>query len=235
MKFVALLLLALAVLSKGDHLDHPDQYQFSYSTGTEGPAQMFRQEQKGASGLVTGRYGYVDPYGTLRVVQYEAGPEGFLARGDVGPDQEAMRIARLMAEEDYKEKLPFIQYWNQVAARTAHAPDWAHAGHHHHAHTHTVAEKLQALNPPATQDWSSGKAVSSFMQSVGYAPKAAAVQALPVVPALPAPAKIQPGTAKQTASAYKAAYHHQPHLSGAHTHVTLNQGGADGFKYHYSY
>lgn len=43
-------------------------------------------EYKDADGVVRGRYGYTDPNGKLRVVEYEAGPNGFVARGDVGPD-----------------------------------------------------------------------------------------------------------------------------------------------------
>lgn len=100
----------------------PASYQFSYNTGDTGAAKMFREEQRSANGQVNGKYGYVDPYGHMRIVQYEAGPQGFIARGDVGPDREAMRIARQLADQDYQEKLPILQQWNQVAARLAAGP-----------------------------------------------------------------------------------------------------------------
>lgn len=45
----------------------PTSYQFSYSTGNEGPAQLFREEQRAHDGSVTGKYGYVDPNGKLRL------------------------------------------------------------------------------------------------------------------------------------------------------------------------
>lgn len=102
----------------------PASYQFSYNTGDSGPAKMFREEQRAASGQVTGKYGYVDPYGHMRIVQYEAGPQGFIARGDVGPDREAMRIARQLADQDYQEKLPILQQWNAVAARLSAGPSF---------------------------------------------------------------------------------------------------------------
>lgn len=51
-------------------------YKFGYDTGS-GPSQSFRQEERDPDGNVRGRYGYVDPTGTLRVVEYKAGVGGF--------------------------------------------------------------------------------------------------------------------------------------------------------------
>lgn len=63
------------------------RYNFAYDTGNDNEiAHSTHMEYKGADGVVRGRYGYTDPNGKLRVVEYEAGPNGFVARGDVGPD-----------------------------------------------------------------------------------------------------------------------------------------------------
>ncbi|XP_074600348.1 uncharacterized protein LOC141854532 [Brevipalpus obovatus] len=120
MWFSALLLVSGTLADQ--FASSPVQYQFAYSTGDEGPARMFREERRAPDGQVTGKYGYVDPYGHMRIVQYEAGPQGFVARGDVGPDQEALRISRQLAEDDFKEKLPILQHWSQVARNLASPP-----------------------------------------------------------------------------------------------------------------
>jgi len=49
-----------------EKIDEPVKYRFSYSTGKDSLAQMFREENRELSGSVSGKYGYVDPYGTLR-------------------------------------------------------------------------------------------------------------------------------------------------------------------------
>ncbi|KAF8790838.1 larval cuticle protein 1-like [Argiope bruennichi] len=55
---------------------HRDSYQFGYDTGT-GPSQSFREETRDSNGTVRGRYGYIDPLGTLRIVDYMADHTGF--------------------------------------------------------------------------------------------------------------------------------------------------------------
>ncbi|GFY23285.1 uncharacterized protein TNCV_3939811 [Trichonephila clavipes] len=54
----------------------PGTYKFGYDTGP-GPNQSFRQEERGPEGEVKGRYGYVEPSGALRVVEYRADSTGF--------------------------------------------------------------------------------------------------------------------------------------------------------------
>ncbi|XP_076315696.1 adult-specific rigid cuticular protein 11.9-like isoform X2 [Tachypleus tridentatus] len=51
-------------------------YNFGYDTGSFG-AHSFHHEERDDNGIVRGRYGYTDPYGKLRIVQYEAGPFGY--------------------------------------------------------------------------------------------------------------------------------------------------------------
>ncbi|CAL1277301.1 unnamed protein product [Larinioides sclopetarius] len=53
-----------------------DSYEFGYDTGT-GPSQSFREETRDSDGTVRGRYGYIDPLGTLRIVDYMADHTGF--------------------------------------------------------------------------------------------------------------------------------------------------------------
>ncbi|KAH9417844.1 hypothetical protein DERP_013104 [Dermatophagoides pteronyssinus] len=58
-------------------------YQFSYQTGTNNEpdlAQSFREESRDEYGNVHGKYGYVDPYGQLRIVKYRAGSDGFMLK-----------------------------------------------------------------------------------------------------------------------------------------------------------
>ncbi|GIX81081.1 uncharacterized protein CEXT_598341 [Caerostris extrusa] len=54
----------------------PGTYKFGYDTGP-GPNQSFRQGREGPEGEVKGRYGYVEPSGALRVVEYKADASGF--------------------------------------------------------------------------------------------------------------------------------------------------------------
>ncbi|XP_035219559.1 larval cuticle protein 16/17-like [Stegodyphus dumicola] len=53
-----------------------DVYQFGYDTGT-GPSQSFREETRDADGIVRGRYGFIDPLGALRIIDYMADHTGF--------------------------------------------------------------------------------------------------------------------------------------------------------------
>ncbi|KAG8198322.1 hypothetical protein JTE90_021572 [Oedothorax gibbosus] len=55
--------------------DH-NSYRFGYDTGT-GPSQSFREETRDPDGTVRGRYGFIDPLGTLRIVDYMADHTGF--------------------------------------------------------------------------------------------------------------------------------------------------------------
>lgn len=91
----------------------PTSYQFSYSTGNEGPAQSFREEQRSHDGSVIGKYGYVDPNGKLRVVQYRAGANGYSASGDVGPDPEVQKEAQLLQQADPSVQIQ-QEIWNKV-------------------------------------------------------------------------------------------------------------------------
>ncbi|XP_074593245.1 uncharacterized protein LOC141848985 isoform X2 [Brevipalpus obovatus] len=70
-------------------------YNFGYDTNHEssdadgnnkqdhGP-RLMREETRLADGTVVGRYGYTDPFGVFRQVEYVAGPNGYYAYEDVG-------------------------------------------------------------------------------------------------------------------------------------------------------
>lgn len=48
--------------------------------------RTFRIEERDAAGIVHGRYGYYDPSGKFRIVNYSAHPEhGFQAEGNFAP------------------------------------------------------------------------------------------------------------------------------------------------------
>ncbi|XP_013794683.1 cuticle protein 6-like [Limulus polyphemus] len=51
-------------------------YKYGYDTGS-GPGQSFKQEERAENGTVRGRWGYIDPYGNLRVTEYLADATGY--------------------------------------------------------------------------------------------------------------------------------------------------------------
>ncbi|XP_076357702.1 uncharacterized protein LOC143250688 [Tachypleus tridentatus] len=56
---------------------NPDgTYKYGYNTGS-GPSQSFRHEEKAYNGTVRGRWGYINPYGYLKVTEYEADDTGY--------------------------------------------------------------------------------------------------------------------------------------------------------------
>ncbi|XP_053637433.2 serine-rich adhesin for platelets [Cherax quadricarinatus] len=57
-------------------------YSFSYDTGS-GKHQSFRIEERDSQGHVSGRFGYVDPDGVLRITQYRADSKGYRANMEV--------------------------------------------------------------------------------------------------------------------------------------------------------
>jgi len=62
----------------------PHSYRFGYDTG-KGADRTFRFEERDSAGIVHGRYGYYDPSGKFRIVNYSAHPEhGFSAANNFG-------------------------------------------------------------------------------------------------------------------------------------------------------
>ncbi|XP_076340525.1 uncharacterized protein LOC143241008 [Tachypleus tridentatus] len=51
-------------------------YKYGYDTGS-GPGQSFKHEERAENGSVLGRWGYIDPYGYLRVTEYLADATGY--------------------------------------------------------------------------------------------------------------------------------------------------------------
>lgn len=99
-------------------------YSFRYSTGNDGPAQIWREERKQPDGTIIGKYGYIDPNGEERVVEYTASPTQFLASGDVGPDAAAMRYAAEQQQEHLRERAAVMREWQQAAQRSPPASPW---------------------------------------------------------------------------------------------------------------
>ncbi|CAB3364716.1 Hypothetical predicted protein [Cloeon dipterum] len=54
-------------------------YHFGYDTGS-GEHQSYREEKRFPGGRIEGKYGYVDPDGVLRVVEYVADQRGYRSR-----------------------------------------------------------------------------------------------------------------------------------------------------------
>ncbi|XP_047500548.1 uncharacterized protein LOC125046708 [Penaeus chinensis] len=68
----------VAVEENAFSFNNDGTYMFSYDTGS-GEHQSFRTEERDAKGGVTGRFGYVDPDGALRITEYQADTEGYRA------------------------------------------------------------------------------------------------------------------------------------------------------------
>jgi len=138
-------------------------YQFSYSTGTQGPAQIFREEKRSPDGSVVGKYGYVDPNGQLRVVEYRAGPQGFSASGDTGPDHETLRIANQIQEQDKQDKAQHIRdqrahvasgQWNPAPIAPI-APTWNSQQAPIAPNWNSAPKQQQSWDEPAQPSWNS--------------------------------------------------------------------------------
>ncbi|XP_042897382.1 cuticle protein 10.9-like [Parasteatoda tepidariorum] len=57
----------------------PKPFRFGYEFGDGLGMSQYRHESSDENGFVTGSYGYQDPYGVYRKVQYNAGVDGFRA------------------------------------------------------------------------------------------------------------------------------------------------------------
>ncbi|XP_063594524.1 uncharacterized protein LOC134771519 [Penaeus indicus] len=68
----------VAVEENAFSFNNDGTYMFSYDTGS-GEHQSFRTEERDAKGGVTGRFGYVDPDGALRITEYQADTQGYRA------------------------------------------------------------------------------------------------------------------------------------------------------------
>lgn len=84
--------------------------------------ELYHQRRQ-ADGTIVGRYGYVDPNGHQRVVEYKAlGPNQFIATGDTGPDLETLRYAKQVAADDARAKATYMDEWTRAANRQANVP-----------------------------------------------------------------------------------------------------------------
>jgi hypothetical protein len=77
----------------------------SYTYGYEGSDGSFKIETKTVTGEVTGKYGYVDDSGKLRVVEYGANRYGFQPSGE-GITVPSPTLVELRPEEDEQDEEP---------------------------------------------------------------------------------------------------------------------------------
>jgi len=148
-------------------------YNFRYSTGDEGPAQIWREERREPDGTIVGRYGYVDPNGEERVVEYRANQDsGFKASGDTGPDNAALRYSQQLAAEHQREVSRALKDWTKAASRTQPAsppqqPSWSQpAARQPKTSTPRTPWSTQAVprtswNSPPANTWSSSPTTSA--------------------------------------------------------------------------
>ncbi|GFQ90558.1 cuticle protein 16.8 [Trichonephila clavata] len=57
----------------------PKPYNYGFQFGDGLGMSQFRQESADGTGEVKGSYGYIDPYGATRNVEYNAGADGYRA------------------------------------------------------------------------------------------------------------------------------------------------------------
>ncbi|CAB4065308.1 unnamed protein product [Lepeophtheirus salmonis] len=79
--FIYLLALSASSIARpqeqDEFFDPNPQYQFSYKVASDLTQTYINQDESRDGNFVTGEYSYVDPYGSLITVVYEAGPEGY--------------------------------------------------------------------------------------------------------------------------------------------------------------
>ncbi|XP_060842140.1 uncharacterized protein LOC132922577 [Rhopalosiphum padi] len=79
----------------------------SYTYGYEGSDGSFKIETKTVTGEVTGKYGYVDDSGKLRVVEYGANRYGFQPSGE-GITVPSPTLVELRPDEDERDEEPQV-------------------------------------------------------------------------------------------------------------------------------
>lgn len=99
-------------------------YSFRYDSGSDNPAQFWREERRNPDGTIVGRYGYVDPNGEERIVQYLANRDGTQMTGATGPDSASMRFAQMMRTEHERNVAIAMRDWNAAAQRSPNQPTW---------------------------------------------------------------------------------------------------------------
>lgn len=107
----------------------PIPYSFNYEAPTEDGGSSGRQESGDGSGIVRGSYTVNNLEGHTRVVEYEAGPEGFRAfirTNEPGTDNSAP--ADVVIESSAPEaKGPIITYGSAQTSRIVSSPGAAPA------------------------------------------------------------------------------------------------------------
>ncbi|KAG8201048.1 hypothetical protein JTE90_002723 [Oedothorax gibbosus] len=163
------------------------RYNFAYDTGNnngDDVAHSMHMQYADADGMVRGRYGYTDPNGKLRVVEYEAGPQGFIARGDVGPDQFPHGQAPAPASDDPPQQV--LSSYNAVANGDVHldpAPiqmaGWdpefdgmaqppANAGSDHQVPANSLESENDDRDMPVTLNVTTGDALEVYGPELGF-------------------------------------------------------------------
>ncbi|GIX74189.1 hypothetical protein CDAR_6531 [Caerostris darwini] len=72
-------LLPAALLKRGILVEQPQPYQFGYESLDVLGTKQHRKESADATGAVKGSYGFVDPHGMYRTVEYIADVDGYRA------------------------------------------------------------------------------------------------------------------------------------------------------------
>ncbi|GFR11829.1 cuticle protein 16.8 [Trichonephila clavata] len=69
-----------AFLDRDYSMDYPKPYEFGYSLRDDYGTKQHRKEVANEDGVVTGSYGYLDPEGVYRFVDYIADKDGYRAK-----------------------------------------------------------------------------------------------------------------------------------------------------------
>lgn len=131
-----------------------------------------REERREADGTIVGKYGYIDPNGEERVVEYRADPENFSASGAIGPDNAALRFSQAQQSSASRDAARAMSDWNKAAGRSA--------------AIQSAQPQRQITRQQAAPSWRPAQ------PSPVAAPQQAQPQAAPVVPSAAIPANWPP-------------------------------------------
>ncbi|XP_076360366.1 uncharacterized protein LOC143252314 [Tachypleus tridentatus] len=137
-------------------------YDFGYDTGKGPLGQSFRKEVRLPDGTVKGVYGYVDADGKQRTVKYVAGKAGFVAAGDVGPEDVPRGVAPGPAPKQQPQYAPPEQYAPAPAQQYAPAPAQQYAPPPAQQYAPPPAQQYA---PPPAQQYAPPRAPANYRNS----------------------------------------------------------------------
>lgn len=107
-----LVISMIVITAKGQATAGNEHLKYNFAFSVEDKGLHTREERSESEGHVSGKYSYVDPYGYLRVIQYNSTPEtGFRAYGDTGaiPDSSFKTLKLSSSNLPQKIERPYAE------------------------------------------------------------------------------------------------------------------------------